>query len=318
MPKTVLSEAKSKEKESNREVLRTQQVVESVVQQCRPATQELCTVVRQPYEESLVKKDTKIVCTVTTSTVSNVTVRSEKTQQVFQDNTTPNQDCISSNQTLNHEGKAIPLFVEDESGRIEEIPNVCDERTDQSLVSRAPETNRSRRLDLEKSTRDYYEKQKALILQQSTNLKETTQQEAVSEFTGKTLCQTERMVESQRLVGVSNQHSRQLTQITYYQKDTNSKKYKFVKQDSKVSPFSRQQMVQKQKSTNLHPYHGHPLPEMMHKEESRGVGKYKFVAKKPKLPTRQIQQTDQNQTVDLYPRQYKSCMSQLKTAYQNA
>ena len=179
MPKSVFASAKSKEEEASKEALRTQQVIGNMVEKCQPMLISLHTVVRQPFEELLVKKirdDPRKDNEERLESLSAIGDIEEK--NAGSPSLTPDVRPTSCpNRIVNGDGEEIPLFVEDEAGRMEEVPNVNDVTDAQGTnVNGACGTKRSRRLDYEKSSREYYEKVRASILQASADAEKKSNQ----------------------------------------------------------------------------------------------------------------------------------------------
>ena len=179
MPKSVFASAKSKEEEASKEALRTQQVIGNMVEKCQPMLISLHTVVRQPFEELLVKKirdDPRKDNEERLEALSAIGDIEEK--NTGSPSLTPDVRPTSCpNWIVNGDGEEIPLFVEDEAGRMEEVPNVNNATDAQGTnVNGACGTKRSRRLDYEKSSREYYEKVRASILQASADAEKKSNQ----------------------------------------------------------------------------------------------------------------------------------------------
>ena len=179
MPKSVFASAKSKEEEASKEALRTQQVIGNMVEKCQPMLISLHTVVRQPFEELLVKKirdDPRKDNEERLEALSAVGDTDQKNSEP--PSLTPDVSPTSCpNRIVNGDGEEIPLFVEDEAGRMEEVPNVNDVTDAQGMnLNGACGTKRSGRLDYEKSSREYYEKVRASILQASADAEKKSNQ----------------------------------------------------------------------------------------------------------------------------------------------
>ena len=158
MPKSVFASAKSKEEAASREALRTQEFITNMLENCQPMLGSLQTVVRQPFEELLVKKITDVPRKDNGERLEGLIATGDFNENKLTPDLGPTSD---PNRIVNGNGEQTPMFVDD-SGPVEKVQNVNDATEAQGTnVNIACGTKRSGNLDCDKSCREYRDKVKA-------------------------------------------------------------------------------------------------------------------------------------------------------------
>ena len=174
MPKSVFASAKSKEEAASKEALRTQQVITNMLGNCQPMLGSLQTVVRQPFEELLVKKIRDVPRKDNEERLEVLIATGDFDQNKLIPDLNPTS---YQNRIVNGNGDEIPVLVGADSGPVEKVQNINDATDAQGTnVNITCGGNESKRLDCDKSSREYRDNVKVSIPQTCTGAEEISDQ----------------------------------------------------------------------------------------------------------------------------------------------